>query len=161
MARDIAGVKVEAHRQKAVLPRELQGIRALADAGDPDWRVWLLVRPDMRAQAFQHQVGLCHLPVFARVVERLLLRPQFQNDVERLARHLAVLPGIAVDIEHRPVARQAAGGNAKIEPPLSHVIEHGDPVRQLGRMVVGQQEAAGGKPDVLRLHQRLRDQQIG
>ena len=34
-------------------------------------------------------------------------------------------------------------------------------LRQLGRVVVGQQKPAGRKPDAARLHQRLRDQQVG
>jgi len=78
------------------------------------------------------------VPILALVVERLLGAPQFEDDVESLAGHLAVLAGHAVDIEHRPVARQAAGGDPEIQPPLGHVIEHRDPVRELGRVVIGQ-----------------------
>src|ERR1700730_16022825 len=103
-----AGVQVEAHRQEPVLAGELQGLRALADAGDTDWRIRLLQRSDVWPQGAQHQIGLGHFPIFAGIVERFLRGPPLEDDVERLARHLAVLPGIAVDVEHRPVARQPA-----------------------------------------------------
>ena len=102
----------------------------------------------MRRKLSSIRSVLVDLPVFAGVLERRFLGPQLQDDVERLAGHFAVLPGVAVDVEHRPVARQAAGGDAEIEPALRHVVEHGDPVGELRRMVVGQQEAAGGEPDV-------------
>jgi len=72
-----------------------------------------------------------------------------------------MLPGVAVDIEHRPVARQAARRDAEIEPALGYVVEHRDAVRQLGRVVIGQQKTAWREADVPRLHQRLRDQQVG
>ncbi len=115
----------------------------------------------MRPQGFQHQLGAGHVPVFAGVVERLLFGPQPQNDVERLAGHLAVLAGVAVDVEHRPVARQPARGDAEIEPALRQMVEHRDPVGELGRVVIGQQETARREADPARLHQRLGDQEIG
>jgi hypothetical protein len=114
----------------------------------------------MRTQRPQHQIRLGHLPIFARVVERLFLGPQFEDDLERLASHLAVLPGIAVDVEHSPIARQSAGGDTKIEPSLRHMVEHRNPVGQLRRMMIGQQKPAGCEPDMAGLHQRLRDQEI-
>src|SRR5947207_370585 len=57
LARDIGRVEVEAYRQEAVLAGQLQGLRARADARDPDRRVGFLERPDVRDQAFQHPVG--------------------------------------------------------------------------------------------------------
>jgi hypothetical protein len=72
-----------------------------------------------------------------------------------------VLPGIAVDIEHRPVARQTARGDAEVEPALGDVVEHSHPVGQLRRMMIRQKETTGGETDLPRLHQRLRDQKIG
>ena len=41
------------------------------------------------------------------------------------------------------------------------MVEHGDPVGELGGVMVGQQEAAGPEADVLGLHQRLRHQEVG
>ena len=41
------------------------------------------------------------------------------------------------------------------------MVEHRDTIGELGRVVVGQQKTAGGKPDLARLHQRLSDQEIG
>ena len=115
----------------------------------------------MRAQALQHAAGAGHVPVLAGVVERLLGGPQLQDDVERFAGHLAVLSGIAVDVEHRPVARQAARGDPEIQPPLRQMIQHCDAVRQLGRVMIGQQKPARRQPNAARLHQRLRDQEVG
>ena len=69
-----------------------------------------------------------------------------------------MLSGVSIDVEHRPVARQTARRDAEIEPTLGHVVEHRDPVRQLGRMVIGQQKPARGEADAPGLHQRLRDQ---
>src|SRR5471030_156137 len=40
------------------------------------------------------------------------------------------------------------------------MVEHGHPVRELGRVMVRQQEAAGTEADVLGLHQGLSDQKI-
>ena len=57
--------------------------------------------------------------------------PQAQDDVERLARHLAVDAGGAVHLEHRPVGRQARRGDAEIEPPF----RRGDPASPRGRRV--------------------------
>ena len=113
------------------------------------------------SQHAEHLGRLADVPELALVVERLGRAPQLQDDLERLARHVAVDARHAVDVEHRPVARQARGGDAEVEPPARDVVEHGDAVRELGRMVIGQQEAAGAEPDVLGLHQRLRDQQVG
>ncbi len=161
MAGDVARVEVEAHRQKTVLAGELQRVRALADPGDANRRMGLLEGPDMRPQGVQHQPGMRHMPVFALVIERLLGAPQLQDDVERFACHLAVLAGIAVDIEHRPVARQPARRHPEIEPALGEVVEHRDPVGELGRVMIGQKKAARGEADLLRFHQRLGDQQVG
>ncbi len=157
----VGRVEVEAHRQVALLAGELQRVGALAEAGDADRRMRALQRLDVRLQEAEHRVGLGDVPVLALVVEGLVRRPELQDDVERFARHLAVGARHAVDVEHRPVAGQARGGDAEVQAPARDVVEHGDPVRELGRVVIGQQEAAGTEADVLGLHQRLRDQQVG
>ena len=41
------------------------------------------------------------------------------------------------------------------------MVEHRDAVRQLGRVMIGQQKPARGEPNMARFHQRLRDQQVG
>ena len=129
--------------------------------GDADRRVRRLQGLQVRLEEAEHRVRLVDLPELALVVEGRVLRPQAEDDLQRLARHVAVGAGHAVDVEHRPVARQAAGGDAEIEPPLRQVVEHGDAVRQLRRVVVGQEEAAGAEADALRLQERLGDQQVG
>ncbi len=41
------------------------------------------------------------------------------------------------------------------------MIEHGDAVGEFGRVVIGQQEAAGPETDILGLQKRLRENEIG
>ncbi|MGY4256059.1 hypothetical protein ACVI1L_003127 [Bradyrhizobium sp. USDA 4516] len=108
----------------------------------------------------EHRVRLGHGPELTLVGPGSRLGPHLQNDLERLAGHVAVLSRHAVDIEHRPVARQPGGRDAEIEPPVREMIEHRDAVGELGRVMIRQQEAAGPDADVLGLQQRLRDQQI-
>ena len=121
----------------------------------------LLKRHDVRAERVEHGAGLGDVPVLALEVEFRLVAPQTQNDVERLARHLAMLAGIAVDVEHGPVAGQPAGRHAEVEPALREVIEHGHPVGQLGGMMVRHEEAAGADAHAPGLHQGLGHEQIG
>jgi hypothetical protein len=56
---------------------------------------------------------------------------------------------------------QSLGRPLAATPALSHVVEHRNPVRQLGGVMIRKQEAPGGEAHVARLHKRLRDQQIG
>jgi hypothetical protein len=93
-------------------------------------------------------------------VQNLPLWVHFQDDLQRLARHVAVLAGHAVDIEHRPVARQPAGGNAEIQAAVGEVIEHGNAVRQFRRVMIGQKKTARTEADVFGLQERLGQQQV-
>ena len=70
-----------------------------------------------------------------------------QHDLERLAGHLAMLAVLAVDVEQRPVTRDAAGADTEHEAALGEVVEVGHAVRQLDRMVIGQQMRAGRELD--------------
>src|SRR5439155_5900115 len=115
VAADVGGVQVEAHRPEAALAGELQRVGALADAGHADRRVRLLERHDVRLEGADHRAGLGDVPVLALVIELRLVAPETQDDLERLARHLTVLPGIAVDVEHGPVARQPARRYAEVQ----------------------------------------------
>jgi hypothetical protein len=71
-----------------------------------------------------------------------------------LARH-------PIHVEHGPVAGQAAGGHAEVEAPLREVIEHGDAIGELGRMVIGHEEAAGPDAHAPRLHEGLGHEEVG
>ena len=51
--------------------------------------------------------------------------------------------------------------NRTVGKTARNVIEHGDAIGELGRVVIGQQEAAGTQADVLGLHQTLRHEEIG
>ena len=115
----------------------------------------------MRAQEAEHFRAFGDVPVLALIVELRLVRPEAQDHVERFARHVAVLAGHAVHVEHLPVARQPARGDAEIESAPAQMVHHRNPVGELGRVVVGQQEAAGAEPDGLRLPETLDHQQVG
>src|SRR5262249_14157190 len=94
------------------------------------------------------------------VGERRGLGPKFQDDLERLARHVSILARHPIDIEHRPVARQARSRDAKVQPAVGEVIKYGHAVRKLGWMMIRQQEAARAEPDVFGLPQALDDEEI-
>ena len=119
-----------------------------------------LQRLDVRLQEVEHHVRLGHRPELAVIGPRRILGPHLQDDLQRLAGHVAVLAGHAVDVEHRPVARQAGGGDAEIEPAFGEMVEHRHAVGEFGGMMIRQQEAAGTEPDVLGLQERLRQQQV-
>ena len=160
MASDIGWVEVEAHRNEAAFARELQGVGALAQAGHADRRMRRLFWLEMRFQEVEHGVGFCHRPELALVGEWRIFGPHPQDDFQRLAGHVAVLAGHAVDVEHRPVARQAGRRHAEIQPAAGEMIEHRDAVGELGGMVIGQEKTAGAEANVLGLQERLRQQQI-
>ena len=120
-----------------------------------------LERRDVRLERVDHRAGLGYVPVLALVIELGFVAPEAQDDVECLARHLAVLARIAVDVEHRPVAGQAARRHAEVEPTLREMVEHRDPVGELGRMMVRHQEPAGADAHARGLHQRLGHEQVG
>ena len=109
----------------------------------------------------EHRLYAVHVPVFAAILKRLVAGPHLENDVERLARHAAVLAVHAVDIELRPVARQTAGAHAEHEATLGNVIHEGDATGKFRRVVIGQQMCTGREFDALGAQQRLRDENVG
>jgi hypothetical protein len=123
--------------------------------------VRLLQRADVGLEETVHQRRRLHGPELALVLEWLRLGPEPEDDVEGFARHLAIDAGRAIDVEHLPIARQSARGHAEVQAAARDVVEHCDAIGELGRVVIGQQEPAWADADVLRLHQGLRDEQIG
>ena len=160
MTSDIGRIEVEAHRDEAALARQFQRVRTLAQARDADRRMRRLLRFEMRFQEIKHRLRLRHRPEFALVRPWSLFGPHFQDDLQRLARHLAVLAAHPIDIEHCPVARQAGRRDTEVQPAAGEVIEHSNAVRKFSRMMIGQQEAAGAEADVLGLQERLCQQQV-
>ena len=142
-------------------PASFSVSRVLRQAGDADRRMRRLQRLDVRLEEIEHRVGLGHRPELALVGPGRVIGPHLQDDLQRLAGHVAVLPAHAVDVEHRPVARQARCGDAEIQPAVGEMVEHRDAVGEFGRVMIGQQEAAGAEADILGLQKRLRQQQVG
>ena len=88
-------------------------------------------------------------------------RPELQDNFKRFAHQEAVDSVRTIDVEHLPIARQAARCDPKAEPSARDMVENCDAVGDLHRMMEGQQEPAGSEPDVLRLHEGLGHQEIG
>ena len=86
--------------------------------------------------------------------------PDAQDQVDALHHAVALGPGVRVYAQHLGVAGRAAGADAEHEPPLGHVVEHGDAVRDLYRVVEVQQHDAGPECDLLGLPQRTGDEQL-
>ena len=82
------------------------------------------------------------LPIFAFIVEFAVALPKADHDIERLFRHLPVLAAEAVDIEQSPIGRNRARADADIAAPLRNMIEPGDAVGELRRMMIVQHVAA-------------------
>ena len=67
---------------------------------------------------------------------------------------------VEINVEQLVVGEQPARADAEHVSPLRQVVEIGDAVRQLHRVVEGQQVRAGSEHDVLGPHQRLGDEQV-
>ena len=100
------------------------------------------------------------LPIRAFVLPAGRLGPQVHDDVDGLTGHGTVLTVHAVDPEHLPVGGRPRRGEPDVETTAREVIQHGDPVGQLGRMVVRQAEATEADADVLRLAEPFHDEQV-
>jgi hypothetical protein len=59
------------------------------------------------------------------------------------------------------IAQSLGRPDAEIQPSAGEMIEHRDAVGEFGRVMIGQQKAAGAKTDIFRLQERLRQQQVG
>jgi hypothetical protein len=67
--------------------------------------------------------------------------PQGRHQVQGLERHTAVPPAAGVQAEEVVVGRQGADSDPELVTPLCHVVEVGDPVGELHRVVIRQQVA--------------------
>ena len=161
VAATVVGVEGQAHGDEAALAGDHQSGGFVANRRHAYGRVRLLVGPQEEFQGAVHGLRNAHVPVLAFVLERPVVRPDLQYDVQGLAGHVPVLAVVAVHVEQRPVGGQPAGSHAEQEAALGDVVQVGHAVSQLRRMVEGQQVGAGSQLDALGLHQRLGDQQVG
>ena len=111
-----AGLRFSDSGRKPRSPASLSVSEFFDSPATPIGGCGVLQRLDVRAQHAEHLLGPVDLPVLALVVERLLGGPQLQDDVQRLAGHVAVGARHAVDVVHRPVRRQPGRGDAEVQP---------------------------------------------
>ena len=76
-----------------------------------------------------------------------VLRPELQDDVDRLLHHLGPQLGLA-HLEQLEVAREPARPDAHDEAPAAELIEHGGVRGHRGGMDLGQVDHAGPEPDL-------------
>ena len=98
------------------------------------------------------------VPELAGVVDVLGVREQLLDDVQRLvhARRAFVL----VELEEAAIADQTSATEAVDQPPMSQVVEEGQPLGDHERVVVGQVDGAGAETDAVRQRRGLGDEQI-
>jgi len=99
--------------------------------------------------------------MFALVLEGAGAGPELHHQVEGLDHLVAVFARGPVDAEELAIRRQAAGADAHHEAPAGNMVEPADPMRELGREMIGQQIGAGAEADALGLDQGLGDQDVG
>src|SRR5207244_12574362 len=111
---------------KSALARELERFGTRAEACDPDRRMRLLKRLQMMLQRSHHRIWHVDLPVVAVVFETAVRFPHLEHDIERLARHVAVLAFDSIDAEKLPVARQSARADPEHVAALRQMVHEGD-----------------------------------
>ncbi len=123
-------------------------VRSFGDAGDGDWRVRLLerARPDMLSD-LQVRRGHGELPVVLRVRARLRVFPELQHRVDHVQGNLALAAGAGIDPDDLKVPDEATRADAEQEPSARHVVELGDAVGEVERVVVRQAGNAGRELD--------------
>ena len=102
------------------------------------------------------------IPELAFVLEWAFdMFPNLEDDVQRLSGHLPMLARLHIDVEKLMIRLQPTGTDAEHIPTLSQVVEKGNAVSQLHRMVEGKKVRACSQLDILRSHQGLSDQDVG
>ena len=89
------------------------------------------------------------LPVVLRVGAGPRDRPQLEDDVDGVDGDLALDARCAGRCRRPRSRRKAAGADAPQEPALRQLVEQGDAVGQVKRVVVRQAADAGAELDVL------------
>jgi hypothetical protein len=80
----------------------------------------------------------------------LRLSPEPCHHVDGFERHPPVSPASSIEGEQGMIGRQHADSDADLIAPLGHVIEVGDQMGQLDRVVKRQQVSQRTEPDPLR-----------
>src|SRR6185437_9975271 len=115
----------------------------------------------MMLERAHHRIRHIDVPVLTLVLETAVALPYLDNDIQRLARHVAILALHAIHAEQLPIARQSTRADAEHVAALRQMIHKGDTAGEFRGMMIRQQVRARRELDALRLHQRLSDQQVG
>ena len=142
-------------------PAIAEGVRLLGDAGHGDRRVGLLERLDVDVLG-DRRIGRGDgvRPPLASVRARLRVFPELQDGVHGVNRDLALDARGRVDVHHLEVADEAARPDSPHEPAARVVVDLGDPVGQVERVVVRHAGDAGPELDLLRPLQRGGDEDL-
>ena len=87
--------------------------------------------------------------------------PQVQNELERFVRQIPLLPGFCVYSEGFEIPDETPRPHAPVEPPLRKMVEHGDPVREDERVVVGKAGDPRPQDNIFRERYGLRNEEVG
>ena len=154
------GEKRARHRDPPALAGHAHRARARGAGRHRDRRMRPLVGLHVVAAAL-HRIehGRVDVEELSPVREPAVGCPELEHDVEHLGR--AGTNRRRLQTEQREVRWDAAAADAPLKPATGHVVEHGQPVREVDRIVQSQQGHAGPEPHGLRQRQRLGEQQIG
>ena len=98
------------------------------------------------------------LPVLPMVLVGRLRRPQHENHIDGLPRHLATQ--FRIDTVKLLICRHAAISETEIQPTLGKVIEEREPTRHVGGMVLVETDRRGAQSNPLRLAQHAANEDL-
>ena len=111
------------------------------------------------AALYRIEHGRVDVEELAAIREPAVGSPELEHDVEHLGR--ASADGRRIEPEQRQIGRDAAPADAPLKPAAGHVVEHGQPVREVHGIVEREQRHARPEPHRLGQRQRLGQEQIG
>src|SRR5712692_3193228 len=95
-------------------------------------------------------LGDCEAPAVVLVGTRRRILPQREYRIDGVDRDLTLDACLRIDASYLEIARKAARTDAPQEPTAGELVEHGDAVGEVERVVVGQAAHARAELDVAR-----------
>ena len=153
------------HGNPALLPGHADGLGVGRRCGHADGRVGILVGLEVQAAPqLGHLFRRVNLVVLALVAELAAVGvfPQAEDDFQRLSAHLAhVVHAVVFHAVQLQVGGQRAQADAPVETAAGHVVQHGDAVGGVHRVMQGEHGHARRQDYVLGQGQGLGDDQLG